>query len=220
MAPRVLRGAVSAAVLCLPVAALAVLVTRHYGPIVRFDEHRVVEATDVTRRHPGFKDALIGWQSAFHPTMVYLYAIPVAFWTWLRGFKARTIWGVVTMLVGWNLGLQVKLIVERARPVIDDPVSHAPGYSFPSGHVFNVAMMVTTCLIMTWPLVRRWPAVIRAGVLVTAALVIVLTMLDRIFLGVHFPSDVTAGVLLALGLSFASYLGFSHRPKGHHKEDS
>ena len=51
-------------------------------------------------------------------------------------------------------------------------------------------------------------------------LVVVLTMLDRIFLGVHFPSDVTAGVLLALGLSAASHLGFSHRPKGHLKEDS
>ena len=115
--PRLLRGAVAAAGLCLPVAVLALLVTRHFAPIVDLDERVVVAATDVTRAHPGFEDALIGWQSAFHPTMVYLYAIPVAVWTWLRGFRARTIWGVVTMLVGWNLGLQVKLIVERARPV-------------------------------------------------------------------------------------------------------
>ena len=111
--PRLLRGVVAAAVLCLPVAVLALLVTRHFAPIVDLDERVVVAATDVTRAHPGFEDALIGWQSAFHPTMVYLYAIPVAVWTWLRGFRARTIWGVVTMLVGWNLGLQVKLIVER-----------------------------------------------------------------------------------------------------------
>ena len=218
--PRLLRGVVAAAVLCLPVAVLALLVTRHFAPIVDLDERVVVAATDVTRAHPGFEDALIGWQSAFHPTMVYLYAIPVAVWTWLRGFRARTIWGVVTMLVGWNLGLQVKLIVERARPVIADPVSHAPGYSFPSGHAFNVAMMVTTCLIMAWPLVRRWPPLIRAAAVTVGVLVVVLTMLDRIFLGVHFQSDVTAGVLLALGLSAASYLGFSHRPKGHLKEDS
>lgn len=81
-------------------------------------------------------------------------------------------------------------------------------------------MMVTTCLIMAWPLVRRWPPLIRAAAVTVGVLVVVLTMLDRIFLGVHFPSDVTAGVLLALGLSSASYLGFSHRPKGHLEEDS
>jgi hypothetical protein len=41
-----------------------------------------------------------------------------------------------------------------------------------------------------------------------AAAVVLLTALDRVFLGVHFPSDVTAGVLVGSGLVLASYAGY------------
>lgn len=212
VAPRVLRGVVAAAVLCVPALVLGVLVSRHVAPIVDLDQRLVVEATHVTRAHPDLRHALIAWQEAFHPKIVYLAAVPVAVWTWMRGLRARTIWGVVTMLVGWNLGLQAKLLVERARPLLDEPVSHAPGFSFPSGHAFNSAMMATTCLIMAWPLLRRRPRPVRLALVLGAALVVVLTALDRVFLGVHFPSDVTAGVLMALALATASFLGFRHTP--------
>lgn len=214
--PRVARGVVAAAVLCLPVAVLAVLVTRHWGPIVDADQRAVIAATNVTREH-GLRPALVQWQWWLHPMRVYMAAIPIAVWTWRRSLRTRTVWGVVTMLVGWNLGLQAKLIVERARPLIEDPVAHAPGYSFPSGHAFNVTMMLTTALIMIWPIARGWPRGARVLLVAAAALVIVLTALDRVFLGVHFPSDVTAGVLLALALSFASFLGFRHESASQEK---
>lgn len=199
--------------LCLPTAVLAVLVSQRWHALIHLDQRIVVAATDFTRDHPDFLSVLKAWQVAFHPQMVYLAAVPVVMWAWTAGLRAHTIWGVVTMLVGWNLGLQAKLIVERARPVIHNPVSHSPGYSFPSGHAFNVTLMVTTCLIMTWPVWRRWSPGQRAALITVAVLAVVLTVLDRIFLGVHFPSDVAAGVLFALGLSFASYLGFSHTPR-------
>ena len=41
-----------------------------------------------------------------------------------------------------------------------------------------------------------------------AGAVVVVTALDRVFLGVHFPSDVTAGVLMGSGLALASYAGY------------
>ena len=49
--PRVVRGAVAAAVLCLPVAVLAVLVTQHWGPMVDADQRAVIAATNVSREH-------------------------------------------------------------------------------------------------------------------------------------------------------------------------
>ena len=58
-------------------------------------------------------------------------------------------------IVGWNMGLNAKLLVQRARPVVQDAVAGAPGYSFPSGHVFNVMMACAAVLVMTWPLLRR-----------------------------------------------------------------
>lgn len=74
-------------------------------------------------------------------------------------------------------------------------------------------MMLTTSLIMLWPLVRERALALRALLVAGAAVIAVLTALDRVFLGVHYPSDVTAGVLLGCGLSVASFLGFSHRPR-------
>lgn len=211
--PRVVRGLVAAVLFSIPVFALALLVREQWHGLVDFDQRVAVRATNFTRSH-GLTDDLVTWQTWTHPKFMYAYAIPFAIWTWVEGLRARTIWGVVTMLVGWNLGLQAKEIVQRARPVLDQPLEHAPGYSFPSGHAFNAAMMTTTLLIMVWPLLRR-PAV-RACAVLMAVVITGLTMLDRVFLGVHFASDVTAGLLLALSLSFASYLGFTHTPKEKH----
>ena len=210
--PRVGRGLVAAVVLSIPVFVLALLVRGNWSTLLDADQRIAVSATNFTREH-GLRSALVAWQELTHPKMVYLYAVPIAILTWVKGFRARTIWGVVTMLVGWNLGLQAKLIVERARPLIDEPIEHAPGYSFPSGHAFNITMMVVTCLIMTWPLLRRTSGAVRSSVIALGAVAIVLTMLDRVFLGVHFASDVTAGLLFAVSLSVASYLGFSHTPR-------
>lgn len=211
-APRLGRGLATAVVTCLPVGVLAVIVTRKWGPLVRLDNELIRQATNVTRDDDGLRTALLNWQEAFVPQHVYLLAVPAVVWVWRSGLRARALWGLFTMLIGWNLGLQVKLIVERARPVYDDPVSSAPGFSFPSGHAFNAAMATATVLVMIWPLLSERPPWIRWTVAAIGAAFVVLTALDRVFLGVHFPSDVTAGILLAAGLTTASYAGFRHRP--------
>lgn len=212
-APRLGRALATAAVTCLPVGVLAVIVTRKWPPLIALDNELIRLATDVTRDLEGFRQGLLAWQEAFVPQHVYLLAVPAVVWTWRAGLRARALWGLFTMLVGWNLGLQVKLIVERARPVYDDPVSSAPGFSFPSGHAFNAAMATGTVLVMLWPLLIERRPWIRVAAVVGGGAFALLTALNRVFLGVHFPSDVTAGVLLAAGLTTASYVGFAHRPR-------
>ncbi|GAB96685.1 undecaprenyl-diphosphatase [Kineosphaera limosa] len=207
--PRIGRGLLAAVVTCVPVAVLAGLVQAGFSPLHRLDEAAIVAATDHTRSAPALRAALLAWQEVFLPWHVYLAAAPVAVWTWRRGLRARTLWGVATALVGWNMGLNVKLLVQRARPVVEDAIEHAPGYSFPSGHVFNVTMASATVIVMAWPLLRRHRAVART-VVATAAVVTVVTMLDRVFLGVHYPSDTVVGVLLGLALTYSSWTGFSH----------
>jgi membrane-associated phospholipid phosphatase len=112
------------------------------------------------------------------------------------------------MMVAWNVGLLAKALVGRARPIVEDPISHSPGYSFPSGHAYNVSVVATVVVFLLWPLLTQ------AGRRVSVALAVLFALLvglDRIFLGVHFPSDVVAGYVLGVGITFSSWLGFIGR---------
>lgn len=209
--PRLGRSALTAVVTCLPVALIAGVVRTQTGPLVPADVAAIVAATDVTRAHPRLWQALLTYQEATQPWRVHLACLPIALLAWWRGLRSRAAWAVVTLLVGWNVGLDVKLLVRRARPVVADPVALAPGFSFPSGHVFNVTLALATLAVLLWPLLRRHRGVI-AGYLLLATTLVVITALDRVFLGVHYPSDTVAGALLALGFVTASWVGFGHTP--------
>ncbi|WP_226343832.1 phosphatase PAP2 family protein [Agilicoccus flavus] len=211
LAPRVGRGLLAAALTVLPVGALAGVVKAQVGPLVPLDRAAILAATDVTRTHPGLLSALVAWQEVFLPGYVYLMTVPVLVFAWRRGLRSRTLWALPTMLVGWNLGLDVKLLVRRARPEYADPISAAPGWSFPSGHVFNMTMACVCCLVLLWPLLRR-PAA-RVAACAVAGVLVVVTMLDRVFLGVHYPSDTVGGVLLAFALAFSSWVGYAGLPR-------
>ena len=205
MLRRVGRGVLIGVLGVLPVAVLALLVREKFTPLIDLDDAAIRGATDITRVHPALLHALVVVQAVMQPVWVYLVAFAVCAWAWSRGLRSRALWAAATMLVGWFLGYLVKLLVQRARPVVSDPVSHAPGYSFPSGHAFNAALATTVVLLLLWPLLS--PA--RRRVAVAAGVVVVtITCLDRVFLGVHFPSDVVGGVILALALAGASYVGY------------
>ena len=210
-----------AVAVAIPVTALALLAREQVGFVITFDKNAIAAATDITRANPGLYTALVWWQEALQPRWVYLVGTGVAAWIWWRHgppprkgivsaggapMKSRAIWGFVTMMVAWNIALDLKYVVQRARPVVTDPVASAPGYSFPSGHAANTAAATTVVVIMIWPLLRSTAAkVTTCGI---AGAVVLVTALDRVFLGVHFPSDVTAGVLVGSGLALASYAGY------------
>ncbi len=204
---RLTTAGVYAVVVGVVITTLASLIRVKFDPLVHFDEGMIVDATDVTRDHPAFLDALLFWQAISRPLAAYLVvAVPVCLWVWLRrGLTTRAWWAFLTMMVGWMLALGLKSLVQRARPVVDDPVSQSGGYSFPSGHATNAAIIATTLVILLWPLLST------AGRRVAIALGVVwvaLTCLDRVFLGVHYPTDVIGGVMLGGGLVLASYAGF------------
>jgi membrane-associated phospholipid phosphatase len=191
----------------IPVTALALLARDKVDAIIHLDDAAIAAATDATRAHPSLLTALIWWQEALQPWRVYIVGTGVCIWIWWRHrLVSRAIWGFVTMMVAWNVALDIKYLVQRARPVVADPVSHAPGYSFPSGHAANSAAAATVVTLMIWPLLRSRFAKVTTCVI--AGVIVLLTALDRVFLGVHFPSDVTAGVLVGCGFALASYAGY------------
>jgi len=73
-------------------------------------------------------------------------------------------------------------------------VSPAPesGYGFPSGHAMSTMAVVATLAVLAWPTRWRWPVLLLGGLFVGAV------GLSRVYLGVHYPSDVLAAWCAAL----------------------
>jgi membrane-associated phospholipid phosphatase len=205
---RLARGAVAMVLFVVPVLLLGFAVRQKFDPLIRLDNDLIREATDFTRTH-GTVDALLVLQAVSQPFLLYVLATGVAGWAWrVKGLRNRALWAFVTMMVAWSVGLLAKTLVGRARPVVEDPISHSPGYSFPSGHAFNVAVVTTVVVFLLWPLLSRVGHRVAIALAVAFALVV---GLDRLFLGVHFPSDVLAGYVLGVGITFSSWLGFIGR---------
>lgn len=184
------------------------VVRSKWDPIISLDDSLIASMTSVTRRSPGLHSFLDVWEVASQPLVIHAIGIALCLWVWrAKGMRTRAWWAFATLMVSWMVGIAAKEIFQRARPVVEDPVSKAPGYSFPSGHALNAAAWATTVVVLLWPLLRSVAARTAAVVLATAFIVV--TALDRTFLGVHYPTDVTAGVLTGTGLVLASYAGYT-----------
>ncbi|GAA3575400.1 phosphatase PAP2 family protein [Kribbella ginsengisoli] len=202
---RLLRGVLAMAVFALPVLVLGFAVRQQFDPLIDLDNSAIGRATSFSVRH-GLVTALEVVQAISQPVCVYAVSLVVVIWAWrARKLKGRALWAGVTMMAGWSIGALAKLVVQRERPIVDDSVPHAQGYSFPSGHVLNITLAASVLVFLLWPLLSV--AGRRIGTAV-AALVVVAVGLDRIFIGAHFPSDVVAGFILGVGIVYSSWIGF------------
>ncbi|MFD0580330.1 phosphatase PAP2 family protein [Dactylosporangium darangshiense] len=106
---------------------------------------------------------------------------------------------------GLVLDPTLKAAVGRLRPVVEQPVAHGGGNSFPSGHALNSLICYAALLLVFLPALRRsW----RRPVLIATGAVVVLIGFSRLALGVHFLSDVLGGWALGaawIGLCAAAF---------------
>lgn len=127
------------------------------------------------------------------PIAVAAIAVAVAiFLVWQRrGHDLLLL--VIAVPGGGLLNLLIKQLVHRQRPLFDDPILTLTSYSFPSGHAVGSTVLygVLAALVVRELRTRRERA-IAIGV---ATLVIALICFSRVYLGVHYLSDVVAGVL-------------------------
>lgn len=115
-------------------------------------------------------------------------------WLWFRSHSvARYFLVSVTGAVLLNVAL--KLIFARARPHVIPWLWEEGDASFPSGHSSMAAALAVTVTALLWRTPYRWPSAI-LGVLYAVVMGV-----SRVYLGVHFPTDVLAG--WALGLAWA-----------------
>lgn len=91
------------------------------------------------------------------------------------------------------LDLGVKEIVRRARPNLFPHIA-ASGYSFPSGHTMVSLAFYGMCAFLLVRAVRSGWA--KAGIITLATFIVVVVAYSRVYLGVHFPTDVIGSFIL------------------------
>ena len=98
---------------------------------------------------------------------------------------------------GLLLNTALKQFFDRPRPQLFEWGTHAVTSSFPSGHAMSATIVYSTVAYLAARLYERvWP---RWVTMVLALTIIALICASRMYLGVHYPSDVLAGATIGLG---------------------
>jgi undecaprenyl-diphosphatase len=125
-----------------------------------------------------------------------LLPITAAGFLWLMVKRLRREAVILGAAVGGAslINVLLKLWFQRPRPSPLWALAHETSYSFPSGHAVAAVVFYGAMAFIAWRRIRYHAG----GVLIvmTALLLILGTGTSRVYLGVHFPSDVAAGYLV------------------------
>lgn len=103
---------------------------------------------------------------------------------------------VVTNGVGALINVALKAFFARSRPDLAEALRHAHGYSFPSGHAMGSTIFFGTLAYLAVRVTPGWRS--HAAVVALACTLAVAVSASRIYLGVHWISDVAAGMSAGL----------------------
>ena len=138
----------------------------------------------------------IAWVVTQAGSFVLLAPLSIAFLLLRRWKRPADDVALVVIAVGSALlPFVVKLIVARPRPTIEH-LSHLSSLSFPSEHTTQAAAIyLAIAVTLSKDLARGWrEAAIGFGILIALAVA-----WSRVYLGVHYPTDVAAGLVLGWG---------------------
>lgn len=128
-----------------------------------------------------------------------LLTFSIAGFFWLRRMYGAMWLVLLSTLSGLLVTTLLKSLFDRARPQLVPHLSGVFTSSFPSGHSMLSATVFLTLGALLGRFVGKWH--LRAYFLLLAVILMIIVGLSRVYLGVHYPTDVVAG--WAAGLAWA-----------------
>ena len=150
----------------------------------------------VTHRSPAANVFFLTITQLGSPVALSIAAILTAFLSWRRRRRMTAAFILFATATTWTIDVLLKHHYARARPLITQALAGAHGYSFPSGHALG-----SSCIVgMFAYLIVRSDRRMRTKVLSCLAALTFVTLVcwSRIYLGVHWVTDVLAGVALGV----------------------
>jgi undecaprenyl-diphosphatase len=148
---------------------------------------------------PWVTNALIEVTSLGTGIVVAMIVAVSALFLWLYDYRNSSTLLLVTTVGGLMLNMVLKLGFDRPRPQFFNWGTHAVSSSFPSGHAMSAAIVYPTVAYLAARVQKG--VIARTVTLMTALLLVLLISVSRVYLGVHYPSDVLAGVVVGLAWS-------------------
>jgi undecaprenyl-diphosphatase len=205
-----LLGGVSLLVLLLGFAALAKLVLS--GWTQPFDEWvlSVFRKTDALRTPVGpawLQGAALDVTALGSGVVLGLVTFAIVVFLALQGLRRTAIFVGLASTGGWVLNYTLKEIFQRPRPDVVPHLREVMSLSFPSGHAMTSAAVYLTLGVLLMRISKR--RLTKVYCMAMAVLVTVLVGSSRVYLGVHYPTDVLAGWIA--GASWALLCWFVER---------
>jgi undecaprenyl-diphosphatase len=191
---------VAAGCLLTVAAVLMALVATDWGPLSALDGEVARGLHGIALGHPGWTHAMRVltdwvWDTV---TMRALLAAAVL-WLWWRRRFLLGCWLAVTTAVAAGVQQGLKAALDRQRPHWTHAVDSAHYASMPSGHAMTCAVV---CALLVWALwLTGAGRVVRGAAVAVTAVSVVGVAFTRIYLGVHWLTDVVVGALLGVGLA-------------------
>ncbi|MEU3449035.1 phosphatase PAP2 family protein [Streptomyces thermolilacinus] len=189
--------------------ALLLLVAVSWAPLLAFDRAVVEELHPTAVRRPALTEGvrvLSDW--VWDPVTLRVLLALAALALWRAGQPGPAGLLVVVGLGAAGVQHAAKALVGRDRPRWSDPVDSAEFAAFPSGHAMTAAVV---CGLLWWAAARTARRALARPVLVVGAVSTVGVGLTRVYLGVHWPSDVLGGWLLGACLVAAAVVAYERR---------
>jgi membrane-associated phospholipid phosphatase len=137
-------------------------------------------------------------------TSVVVVIASTFLWQTRHRYSAALLW--VALAGGWFLNWMLKSLFARPRPELFEwRVPYAGMSSYPSGHAMSAMIFYTT---LAYLVIRLEPTrALRRLTLLVFAIVILMVGMSRVYLGVHYPSDVIGGYLVGFAWASVCALG-------------